>query len=58
MMIIHNTFRKTFQELIGNFLYDIDGACSVIEHSMIIVREVLVLIALIILLSYQDVIVF
>ena len=39
-------------------MYDIDGACSVIEHSMIIVREVLVLIALIVLLSYQDVTVF
>ena len=50
--------KKDISRVNRNFLYDIDGACSVIEHSMIIVRELLVLIALIILLSYQDVIVF
>ncbi len=50
--------QKDISRVNRNFLYDIDGACSVIEHSMIIVRELLVLIALIILLSYQDVIVF
>jgi len=60
--IINDDYSQHIQKDISrvnrNFLYDIDGACSVIEHSMIIVREVLVLIALIILLSYQDVIVF
>ena len=50
--------QKDISRVNRNFLYDIDGACSVIEHSMIIVREVLVLIALIVLLSYQDVTVF
>lgn len=50
--------QKDISRVNRNFLYDIDGACSVIEHSMIIIRELLVLIALIILLSYQDVIVF
>jgi len=50
--------QKDISRVNRNFLYDIDGACSVIEHSMIIVREALVLIALIILLSYQDVTVF
>lgn len=50
--------QKDISRVNRNFLYDIDGACSVIEHSMIIFREVLVLIALIILLSYQDLLVF
>ena len=50
--------QKDISRVNRNFLYDIDGACSVREHSMIIIRELLVLIALIILLSYQDVIVF
>ena len=51
--------QKDISRVNRNFLYDIDSACSVIEHSMIIVREVLVLIALVILLSYKkDVTVF
>ncbi len=53
-----NHLQKDISRINRNFLYDIDGACSVIEHFMIIFREILVLFALIFLLSFQDPIIF
>ena len=49
-----NHIQKDIYQTNRNFLYEIDSACSVVEHVSIVIRELIVLIALIILLSYHD----